>query len=302
MSNKLNYLYDRKLISPPSWLCNNTHYLVMMGSVSYGCESDNSDIDVYGFCIPPKSIILPHTAGYIYGYDNFPKFDQYQQHHILDKDALGGKGQTYDITVYSIIRLFRLLSDNNPNIIDSLFVPQDCVLFSTQIGQLVRENRKIFLHKGCWQKFKGYAYSQVSQLTSRTYEKGSKRALDVEEHGFSTKFGYHTLRLLNECQQILEKGDLDLRENREQLKACRRGEISAEEIRRIFSEQERALEKLYTESKLQHKPDEDKIKELLLNCLEQHYGSLSAAVVRPDNTVSALREIQKIAQNVLDKS
>ena len=29
------------------------------------------------------------------------------------------------------------------------------------VGNLVREKRKLFLHKGAWPKFKGYAYSQL---------------------------------------------------------------------------------------------------------------------------------------------
>ncbi len=57
------------------------------------------------------------------------------------------------MTVYPIVKYFRLLMDNNPNIIDSLFVPRNCVLYSTKVGEMVRENRHIFLHKGCWAKF-----------------------------------------------------------------------------------------------------------------------------------------------------
>lgn len=298
MASVVQKLTKRGLIKPPNFLPYNVQYEVLGGSISYGVSSENkSDVDVVGFCIPPKELVFPHLAGEIPGFGTqIQRFENWQQHHIKDQDAR----KEYDITIYSIVRYVELCRQNNPNMIDSLFVPQDCVLFSTQVGQLLRENRKLFLHKGCWHKFKGYAYSQVSQLTSRTYEKDSKRAQDVEKHGFSTKFGYHTLRLLSECQQILETGDLDLRANNEQLKACRRGEISAEEIRRIFSEQERVLENLYSTSKLQHSPDENKIKNLLLNCLEIHYGSLSSAIVKPDATVDALREIQEIAQKALD--
>ena len=72
------------------------------------------------------------------------QFDQFQQHHIIDKTSMGGAGREYDITVYSIIKYFRLLMDNNPNIIVSLFVPRNCVLYSTQVGEVVREDRHIF--------------------------------------------------------------------------------------------------------------------------------------------------------------
>ena len=39
-------------------------------------------------------------------------------------------------------------------------------------------------------------------------------------------------------------------------------------IENYFFEKEKTLEKVYAESKLQHSPDEAKIKKLLLDCLE----------------------------------
>ncbi len=32
--------------------------------------------------------------------------------------------------------------------IDSLFTPWRCVMHPTQVGEVMRENRKLFLHKG----------------------------------------------------------------------------------------------------------------------------------------------------------
>lgn len=80
------------------------------------------------------------------------------------------------------------------------------------------------------------------------------------------------VRLLNEVEQILTEHDLDLERNREQLKAIRRGEWTQEDVENYFASKERDLETLYTESKLRYKPDEEKLKDLLLNCLEHHYG------------------------------
>jgi len=50
-----------------------------------------------------------------------------------------------------------LAMKNNPNIIDSLFTPQFCVLHTTKVGNMVRDARRSFLHKGAWHRFKGYA-------------------------------------------------------------------------------------------------------------------------------------------------
>jgi len=263
-----------------------------MGSIAYGVSSDNSDLDIYGFCIPPKEIIFPHLAGEILGFGKQKqRFEQYQQHGVENKTACGGKGQEYDITVYNIVKYFQLCMDNNPNMIDSLFTPENCIIHRTNISDMVHDNRRLFLHKGSWHKFKGYAYSQVHKMSNKNPE-GKRKEL-VEKYGYDVKFAYHVVRLLNEIEQILTEEDLDLQRNREQLKSIRRGEWTEEEVREYFARKERELETAYLNSKLPHSPDEDKIKALLLACLEEHYGSLDQCIVVQDRTIEVLREIQE---------
>ena len=243
--------------------------------------------------------------------------------------------------------------ENNPNMIDSLFTPDFCVLHISRIGVMVREQRKLFLHKGSWHKFKGYAYSNMHKANFKSHKgleeilsfendnniphktsltdidneiknrcnnvnlislsdeqlikykelyhemnKHSSRAENIKfTSGTDRKFLYHIVRLISEVEQILIEGDLDLQRNREHMKAVRRGEVSHEDVKKWFSEKEKSLEKLYAESKLRHSPDEEAIKQLLLNCLEEHYGSLQDAIVNPDRAVVALRQIQEIIEN-----
>ena len=122
----------------------------------------------------------------------------------------------------------------------------------------------------------------------------SKRFESIKAHGTDLKFLYHVCRLLYEAEMILEEQDLDLERNREHLKAIRRGEITEEDIRNWASEKEKHLERLYESSKLQHSPDEEAIKSLLLNCLEEHYEGISDAIVSEDRYKEALRQIQGI--------
>lgn len=266
-----------------------------MGSVAYGVSSDTSDCDVYGFCIPPKDMVFPHLAGEILGFGRQKKrFEQWQEHHIHVADELGGRGRDYDFQIFSIVKFFNLAMENNPNIIDSLYTPHECVQHITKVGNMVRERRGIFLHKGAWYKFKGYAYSQLHKM--KTKDPSGKRAEIREKFGFDVKFAYHVVRLLSECEQILTEGDIDLRRNREHLKAIRRGEVTEQDIVLWFNDKEKQLEKLYSDSKLPHSPDESKIKQLLMECLEEHYGSLSDAVVVPDQAVIALRDIQQVLE------
>lgn len=121
-----------------------------------------------------------------------------------------------------------------------------------------------------------------------------KRKEIVKKYSFDVKFAYHVVRLLDECEQILIYHDLDLTRNREHLKAIRKGEVSEQDIYDYFNEKEKQLEKLYHESKLRYSPDEPAIKQLLLNCLEEHYGDLSSCVVNPDAAVVVLRQVSEI--------
>ncbi len=286
-------LHKKNLIHPPSHLPGSVFLETMMGSIAYGCSGGNSDIDVYGFSIPPKNVIFPHLAGEIEGFGRQKKrFEQWQEHHITDPDT----GKEYDFQIYNIVKYFQLCMENNPNMIDSLFTPEFCVLHSTRISTMVREKRKLFLHKGHWPKFKGYAYSQMHKALIKSPETGSKRMEVVEKFGFDVKFMYHVVRLMYEAEQILTTGDLDLQRDREHLKAIRAGEQTLEQIREWASAKGKVLEETYISSTLPWGPPEKEIKELLLTCLEEHYGSLDKCVIREDEATRALREINEIIQ------
>ena len=299
MPSTVERLTRKGLITPPSWLVSNVMYETIMGSVAFGVSTDISDFDTVGFCIPPKDIVFPHLAGEILGFGRQKqRFVCYQKHHVFVKDDLGGKGREYDLNVYGITHYFHLCLENNPNMIDSLFTPQECVLHSTTVANMVRDKRKMFLHKGAWHRYKGYAYNQLHKMATKTAEPGSKRDAIRQKFGYDVKFAYHVVRLLDEIEQILTLGDLDIRRNRAQLKAIRRGEVPEEEIRAWASEKEKSLERAYEESKLPWGPDEVAIKRLLLECLEEHYGTLDNAIFIEDSSLLALREVA----DVIDKN
>ena len=94
------------------------------------------------------------------------------------------------------------------------------------------------------------------------------------------------------CQPILVEQDLDLERNREQLKAIRRGDWTMEQIEDYFNTKERELESAYVERKLPYCPNEFRIKQILLDCLEMHYGTLDKVIVRPTKIDSILDDLQ----------
>jgi uncharacterized protein len=303
----IQHLTEQKLISPPAWLPANTMYLTIMGSIAYGVADTNdeefqSDFDVYGFCIPPKEVVFPHLAGEVWGFgkyrDGMPQnhFGQFQQHHVQDHTARAGKGRVYDLQVYNIVKYVQLCAECNPNMIDSLFTPETCVLHSTPAGQLLRDHRRSFLHQGVCDRFKGYAYAQVHKMQSKTPQPDSKRAQLREKYGLDVKFAYHVVRLLNEAEQILLEGDLDLQRNREQLKSIRRGEWTEAQVLAYFEQKRVELEAARARSRLPAQPDMDAIRGLLLRCLEMHYGSLDRCVVVPGRAEALLKQLREMIE------
>ena len=138
--------------------------------------------------------MFPHLAGEIPGFGTpRERFDQWQQHHVRPPD---GRETTYDFQVFGVVRYFQLLMECNPNVIDSLFTPRRCVMHSTQVGEIVRENRKLFLHKGAWHKFRGYAYSQMHKIKGKVNASNPARAETIGKFGYDVKFAYHVVRLL----------------------------------------------------------------------------------------------------------
>lgn len=286
----LDTFIKNKLIHPPDFLQDNLHFLADSGSIAYGTNTPESDVDLFGFCTPRKHVIFPHLAGCIQGFGHQgEKFEQWQEQHIKYKE------QEYDFRVLNIVNFFHLCMRNNPDQIDVLFVPQECVRHITSTGQLVRDNRKKFLSKAAYYRYKGYAYSQMAKTENNRI--GNRAGLRAK-HGFDPKFMCHLYRLVYECEMILAEGDLDLRRHKDHIIYVKQGNVSVDEMKAWFTEKEKYLEKLYQESKLPEKADEAELKELLLNCLENHYGSLEKAIILPSREIDILRKIKELCKDV----
>lgn len=140
----------------------------------------------------------------------------------------------------------------------------------------------------------------ISKLTEykKLWESGLNKTKRFEGQkllGFDAKYLYHLVRLLDEVEQILTLEDLDLHRAKEHLKAIRRGDFSLDEVIKWAKDKEIALENAYANSTLPHKPREKELKELLLKCIEHHYGSLDKYIVN----VSKEREILQTIANLV---
>lgn len=125
-----------------SWLKENTIFLTVHGSHAYGLNTAQSDIDVRGIAIPPKS--------YFFGFQN--NFD-----HWVTKEP-------YDNQVFDLIKFFNLTKDGNPNTLELLFTePEDHILVS-DAGKVLLENRDLFLSRNLKERYIGYAKAQAHRM------------------------------------------------------------------------------------------------------------------------------------------
>ncbi len=107
------------------------------GSRAFGLATENSDTDIRGVYYLPKE-------GF-FGLNYIPQISN----------------ETNDITYYEIGRFVELLQKNNPNILEVLASPEDCIIHKDPLMDLLRPED--FLSKLCKDTFAGYAVSQIKK-------------------------------------------------------------------------------------------------------------------------------------------
>lgn len=110
---------------------------VISGSKSFGLDTPASDTDIKGVFYLPKEKF--------FGLDYIPQISN----------------ETNDEVYYEIGRFVELLLKNNPNILEILATPEDCILYKHPLmEQLKLEN---FLSKLSKDSFAGYAMTQIKK-------------------------------------------------------------------------------------------------------------------------------------------
>ena len=105
------------------------------GSKAYGLDTAGSDTDLKGvFYLPARQF---------YGLQYVPQ--------VCD--------ETNDAVYYELGRFVELLAKNNPNILEILATPDDCVLYRHPL--INRLEISMFLSKHCKDTFAGYAITQI---------------------------------------------------------------------------------------------------------------------------------------------
>lgn len=107
------------------------------GSKSFGLATETSDTDIKGIYFLPKNEF--------FGLNYIPQVSN----------------KTNDIVYYEIGRFVELLQKNNPNILEILATPEDCILYKNPLMDLLKFED--FVSKLCKDTFAGYAISQIKK-------------------------------------------------------------------------------------------------------------------------------------------
>lgn len=121
-----------------------TIFLTLTGSRVYGTADESSDYDYRGVAIPPKRYFLGSGA----------RFDPHEQH------------EPHDTTVVGINKFLKLAADNNPNVMELLWIPEKFWTVVTPAWRSIVAARDLFLSKKCYHTFRGYAHSQLRRVKS----------------------------------------------------------------------------------------------------------------------------------------
>lgn len=112
----------------------------VVGSHAYGTALPHSDLDVKGiFAVPARAHLTLAGAPEQLG------------------DAKG------DLVYYSLARFLELALNANPNIIELLFMPEDCVRHRSAAFDLLEANRSLFVTKQAYESHVGYADAQIKK-------------------------------------------------------------------------------------------------------------------------------------------
>jgi len=179
---------------------------VRFGSHLYGTNTPESDEDFMGIFVP--------DAEHLIGLDKLDEVDM----SVKSKDVFGKNTKdALDFKIFSLEKFVRLALDNNPNIIDILFVNEENIVFINDVGKQLLDLRYEFLSKNIKQRFIGYARSQKHKMVIKldNFEKITEAYNYISEKSDRFKFllelmesTHHPLFVKNKDYVII--GDINI--------------------------------------------------------------------------------------------
>lgn len=149
------------------------------GSRAYGLDTLGSDTDIKGVFVLPQEVF--------FGLDYTPQVNN----------------ETNDIVYYELGRYIELLIKSNPNMMELLYTPADCVLYKHPIMDQL--NPDLFISKECEASFANYAYTQIKKAYG--LEKKIMNPVDAERKSLlDFCYVYEGKQTVGVKQFLMDKG------------------------------------------------------------------------------------------------
>lgn len=134
-----------------------TVLLATVGSHAYGLNTPTSDRDIKGVCIAPTD----------YYYSSLYVFDQKDKGWADPHDPPSGKfpvlGGVEDCTIYEMRKFIKLAADNNPSILEMLWL-NNYEYLDPLVGEGMVAHKATFLSKRVRHTYGGYAHAQLRKV------------------------------------------------------------------------------------------------------------------------------------------
>ena len=172
-----------------AWVIDNLAFLHVGGSTLYGTNTVDSDLDIRGVTIAPKSFWVGART-----------FEQLE---------CAIPEQNIEVVIFDIRKWLRLAVAVNPNVVETLFVEDasPCTLLTTDRWQYIRSEALALLNQRAHAGYHGYATSQLKKMIIKQSNKSGRRAI-AEALGFDLKFAAHGFRLARQGADLLRTGKI----------------------------------------------------------------------------------------------
>jgi predicted nucleotidyltransferase len=151
-------------------------FSAISGSNAYGTNTPESDRDIRGVFVQPLNDVLKY--GFV---------DQ-----VSDEKN--------DVTFYEIGRFMHLVAGNNPNILELLAVPDDCIIYRHPLFAILEYYKYDFLSKKVRWTFAGYAIDQIEKA------RGYNKKMNWEESQMTRK------TVLDFCYVLKDAGSMPVKQ------------------------------------------------------------------------------------------
>lgn len=244
-SEKYDFLRTNKNLG------DNIILLVISGSHAYGLDTPESDLDIRGIAVETEDVLF-----------GLGHFEQYE-----DKET--------DTVIYSLRKFIQLTIKGSPNMLELLFIRPEDVLYSSEEGKFLLENRDLFLSKKIYHTIRGFTKNSIHRM-EKYAETSTKRA---------SKAAMHLVRLYLTGIEVLRTGKYPVYqgENIPMLKGIRNGRyIENDKIAVRFYDYlenfERSLTDAYEYSSLPDSVDQEAISHIQVLILRHRHAAKLASI------------------------